>query len=121
MKTKPKIIDAGKAEADAWNKHRAAQQGPHRLPSRTRGRVVHGNSMAQWAAHMVATDITRIDTAIRNGLLGGLDNTEIARKVVGSLRLRGVDGATEITRQRIIQLAKAAARESNQQKEDSDE
>lgn len=121
MKPQGKIIDNGAAEALAWNKHRAAQQIPIGPPKQTpKGRIVHGNSMAEWAAHMAATDITRIDTAIRNGLLSGLDNMEIARKVVGSMKLQGSDGATEITRRRIIQLAKAAARETKDNADDTE-
>jgi hypothetical protein len=119
MKAKVKVIDAGAAEAEAWNKHRMSQQQSVRPPSKTRGRIIHGKTLAQWASHMATTDLTRIDTAIRTGLLGGLDNTEIARKVVGSMKLHGVDGATEITRRRIIQLAKAAARETKTQQEDN--
>jgi len=65
-------------------------------------------TVAQWAKHFADTDRKLIDNAIRSGLIGGLDNTEIARKVIGSLQLNGIDGATEITRQQIIRLARVA-------------
>ena len=65
-------------------------------------------SIAQWAAFMAQDDRSRIDNAIRSGLIGGLDNTAIARKVVGSAGMRGVDGVTEVTRRRIAHLGRAA-------------
>ena len=65
-------------------------------------------SIAQWAAFMAQDDRSRIDNAIRSGLIGGLDNTTIARKVVGSAGMRGVDGVTEVTRRRIAHLGRAA-------------
>ena len=69
-----------------------------------------GLTLAQWAAYFAKTDVARIDNAIRTGLIGGLDSSGIARKVVGSLGLNGVDGVTEITRQQIRQLARRALR-----------
>ena len=72
---------------------------------KSRGLKILGASLAQWAATFAAADEHRIETAIRNGLLSGLENTEVARQVVGSQRLMGVDGATEVTRRQIAQLA----------------
>lgn len=69
---------------------------------------VHGMSMPRWAAYFAKTDTARIDNAIKTGLIAGHDNTEIARKVVGSAALNGVDGVTEITRQQIGRLGRAA-------------
>lgn len=69
---------------------------------------VRGLSMARWGSYFARTDAARIDTAIKTGLIAGLDNTEIARKVVGSVGLNGVDGVTEITRQQIARLGSAA-------------
>jgi hypothetical protein len=69
---------------------------------------IKGRSLAQWASWIAATDQKVVDNAIKIGLTGGLDNTEIARKVIGSLELRGADGATEVTRQHIIRIGRAA-------------
>lgn len=69
---------------------------------------IRGMSMARWASYFANSDTARIDNAIKTGLIAGLDNTEIARKVVGSASLNGVDGVTEITRQQIGRLGSAA-------------
>ena len=73
---------------------------------KAKGLQILGASLAQWAATFAAADEHRIETAIRTGLLSGFENTEVARAVVGSQRLAGVDGVTEITRRQIIQLAR---------------
>jgi hypothetical protein len=75
-------------------------------PPKAKGLQILGASLAQWAATFAAADEHRIETAIRTGLLSGFENTEVARAVVGSQRLAGVDGVTEITRRQIIQLAR---------------
>ena len=75
-------------------------------PAGSKGVRILGASLAQWAASLAAADEHRIETAIRTGLLSGFENTEVARQVVGSQRLAGVDGATEITRRQIAQLAR---------------
>ena len=65
-----------------------------------------GRSLSEWAASISAADAHRIEMAIRSGLLSGFENTEVARQVVGSQRLAGVDGVTEITRRHISHLAR---------------
>ena len=75
-------------------------------PAGSKGRIIHGASLAQWAATFAAADEHRIEMAIRTALLSGFENTEVARQVVGSQRLAGVDGVTEITRRQIAQLAR---------------
>lgn len=67
-----------------------------------------GMTVAEWAHYFSQMDRQRIDMAIRHGLISGLDNAEIARKVVGSLQLLGIDGVTEITRRHIAQLGRIA-------------
>lgn len=63
-----------------------------------------GYSLAQWAAYFAADDAARIDSAVRGGVLSGLDANAIGRKVVGNANLNGIDGATEITRHKIARL-----------------
>lgn len=100
------------AESDAWLRHRAKQ-----IPAKVlRTPTVLGRSYAQWAKILLADDLSRIDNAIRIGLTEGFDNAEIARKVVGSISLNGVDGTTEITRQRIARLGYAAIKPPNHRK-----
>ena len=69
---------------------------------------VKGATLAAWAQKISREDASRLDKAIRTGLIAGNDNTEIARSVVGSANVNGVDGATEVTRNHIILLARTA-------------
>ena len=70
-------------------------------------REFSGYTLAQWAAYFAADDANRIDSAIRGGVLSGLGGAEIGHKVVGSAKLNGIDGQTEITRRKIARLGVA--------------
>lgn len=74
------------------------------------GGTVRGVSFAQLAAFFIEEDLARIDNAVRSGLIGGLDNTEIGRKVIGSMGINGIDGVTEVTRQRIAHLGRMSVK-----------
>lgn len=69
-------------------------------------------SLSTWAQAFVREDAATIKLAIQQGLADGLDSTEIARKVVGTMGLNGVDGVTEFTRHKIAHLGRAAIKES---------
>ena len=80
--------------------------------SRLGNRPIMGQSLDVWAREFVKSDLEGINTAIRVGLVNGLDNVEIARKVVGSMAMNGIDGVTEYTRHKIGHLGRAAIRET---------
>jgi len=71
---------------------------------------IAGYSLATLAASLARDDRARIDNAVRSGLINGLNSTAIARQVVGSAGMRGIDGVTEVTRQRIARLGRAAVK-----------
>jgi hypothetical protein len=73
--------------------------------------------LASWAAYFAQQDFKAIEAAIQLGLADGLDNTEIARKVVGSMGLNGVDGVTEFIRHKIAHLGRASIRASQYAKQ----
>lgn len=77
---------------------------------------VMDRSLAVWAQAFAANDLETIRTAIMTGLHEGIDNAEIARKVVGTMGLNGVDGVTEFTRHKIAHLGRAAIKEANLRK-----
>jgi hypothetical protein len=93
--------DSAEHEHDggAWAKHR--RRTGQKFPLK-----IHGHELATWARNFAASDAERIHTAISVGLTAGEDNTDIAHRVIGSRRLNGVNGATEITRQHILRLGK---------------
>ncbi len=70
------------------------------------------HSLGTWAQAFVRDDTASIKLAIQQGLGDGLDSTEIARKVVGTMGLNGVDGCTEFTRHKIAHLGRAAIKAS---------
>lgn len=72
-----------------------------------------GHSLATWAAAFAREDLNSIRTVIQAGLMEGLDSTEIARKVVGSMTMKGVDGVTEYTRHKLAHLGRAGIKAAN--------
>jgi hypothetical protein len=87
---------------DAWDKHRG-RFAPRRLK-------IHGHSLATWAAQITAHEAARITSEIKIGISAGESNTDIAHRIIGSARLNGGNGATEITRQQILRLGKGYLR-----------
>ncbi len=83
----------------AWAKHR------HRTGQKKTLKI-HGQSIVAWARRIAADDAKRIHSALSVGLTAGEDNTDIAHRVIGSRRLNGSNGATEITRQHIFRLGR---------------
>lgn len=120
-------------EGEGFNKHRAKHARPH--PDHARGeadgfnrrrqqhvyrpKMIGGANLSQWAIHLLADDLKRIDNAIKTGLIAGLDNTEVARKVIGSMSLDGIDGAVEVTRQKIARLGLSAIKPRRKRRKSS--
>jgi len=79
-------------------------------PIKTARNLIMSHTLAWWAQYFAKDDLARIDNAVRTGLIAGQDNTEIARRVVGSQGVGGIDGVTEVTRHRITYLGRAAVK-----------
>lgn len=92
-------IEDHEHDGSAWAKHR-------RRTGERKKLLIHGHELAHWARNIAAQDAERIHTAISVGLTAGEDNTDIAHRVIGSRRLNGSNGMTEITRQHILRLGK---------------
>ena len=73
-----------------------------------RSRPFEGKTMRQWAQTIQDEDIRRIENAVRVGMVQGETSDVIARRVVGSARLKGSDGVTEITRRQADALVRTA-------------
>lgn len=98
MTVAPNEADDHEHHPDAWDKHRG-RWAPRR-------HKIHGQSLASWAAAIIANDAERITKALKAGLTAGETNTEIAHRVIGSLDMNGVNGTTEQTRQLVLRLGK---------------
>ena len=67
-----------------------------------------GNTMRQWSDSIVRADIRRIEQQIRIGMVQGETGPQISRRIVGTARLKGVDGVTEITRRNATAITRTA-------------
>jgi hypothetical protein len=100
----------GAAEGAAFTRHRMKHKKPYgveKLPGPPKG--IGGVSYARLAARLSRQDLSRIKNMIRTGLLAGKDGPTIARMVIGSMGVNGVDGVTEFTRKQLVRLAHQAA------------
>jgi len=57
-----------------------------------------GRVLGSWSKKVAADDIARISAQIRIGIVQGETTTQIARRIIGSAKLKGADGVTQITR-----------------------
>jgi SPP1 gp7 family putative phage head morphogenesis protein len=71
-------------------------------------RAFEGRTLRQWAKTIAQEDIRRIDSVIRAGMVVGDTTPDIAKRVVGTARLRGADGVTEITRRQAASITRTA-------------
>lgn len=89
-------MDEHEHDGEGWDRHRAR--------GRKKDLKIHGFKLATWAKAIHSQDANRIATAISVGLTSGESNTDIAHRVIGSRRLNGANGMTEVTRQHLIRL-----------------
>ena len=84
------------------------------LPTSQRLRTIatstpfEGKTLRQWASTIRREDINRIQSAVRQGMIQGETPQQIARLVVGTARLKGRDGVTEITRRNAAAITRTA-------------
>lgn len=78
------------------------------LKSLVTSRPFEGRTLRSWASSVRASDITRISDQIRIGMVQGDTNAQIARRVVGTVRNRGRDGVTQITRRNAEAITRTA-------------
>lgn len=71
-------------------------------------RPFEGKVLRDWARSIQRADIDRISSAIQIGVAQGEPPAVIARRVVGTVRKKGVDGVTEITRRQAAGITRTA-------------
>lgn len=69
-----------------------------RLTAIVTSQPFEGSPLSEWAKRIRRADIERISDQIRIGLTMGETGPEISRRIVGTVRLRGRNGVTELTR-----------------------
>lgn len=89
---------------DATIKHHVPVEIETRLPPVSKLRAIvdthpfQGRALKGWAKKVRSADLERIEAQIRIGLVQGEGVEQIARRIVGTIRLKGRDGVTQITR-----------------------
>lgn len=71
-------------------------------------RPFEGRTLRQWAQSIRRADIARIEGSIKIGMIQGESSSAIARRVVGTTRLAGRNGVTEITRRQATAITRTA-------------
>lgn len=71
-------------------------------------RPFEGKTLRAWARDIRRADLRRIEDQIRIGMVQGESAQAIARRVVGSVRMRGRNGVTEITRRQAAAITRTA-------------
>lgn len=67
-----------------------------------------GQTLSQWASELAKSDVARMGQQIRIGLVQGETIPEISRRLVGTVRLSGVDGVFEMSRRSAATITRTA-------------
>jgi SPP1 gp7 family putative phage head morphogenesis protein len=78
------------------------------LKSLVTSRPFEGRTLRQWAQTLRNDDLRRIQSQIQMGVVSGETTPQIAKRIVGSARLRGSDGVTAITRRQAEAITRTA-------------
>lgn len=79
-----------------------------RLAALVRTMPFQGQNIREHVRHIRAADLRRLEIQVRIGLVQGESLPAIARRLVGTVALRGRNGVTEITRKQAVSLARTA-------------
>lgn len=78
------------------------------LRSIAKTRPFEGKTMREWSRNIQVADLRRIEDQIKIGMVQGESSQAIARRVVGTARLKGRDGVTQITRNQAAGISRTA-------------
>lgn len=81
---------------------------PAALRNIVRSNPFEGRVLREWARDVASSDIRRINDQVNIGLVQGETPAQLARRVVGSARLNGRDGVTQITRRNAEAITRTA-------------
>jgi SPP1 gp7 family putative phage head morphogenesis protein len=81
---------------------------PGLLSALTNTAPFEGRTLKQWASNIRKTDLDKILQQIKIGMVQGEGSDAIARRIVGTARLKGQDGVTEITRRNAAAITRTA-------------
>jgi hypothetical protein len=67
-----------------------------------------GKTLSEWSKKVRIDDIARIESQVKIGLVQGETGQQIARRVVGTVKLKGKDGVTQIARRDAAAITRTA-------------
>jgi len=79
-----------------------------RLKALVREKPFEGRTLKEWAKSLRATDLRRMEDQIKIGLVQGEDSVRLARRIVGTVSLKGSDGVFELTRRNAEAITRTA-------------
>ncbi len=79
-----------------------------KLKSLVKTHPFEGRILGSWSKKIAADDISRIASQVRIGVVQGETTQQIARRIVGSAKLKGADGVTQITRRNAEAITRTA-------------
>lgn len=81
---------------------------PALLRSIVTARPFEGRLLRQWWDGLETADADRIAAQVQIGMVQAETADQLARRIVGTVRLRGMDGATQIARGQAVTIARTA-------------
>lgn len=81
---------------------------PELLAALVRTNPIQGKLLREWGSGLAAADLARIKQQVIIGMVQGEDARQIASRVVGTKRNKGLDGATAITRRQAEAITRTA-------------
>jgi SPP1 gp7 family putative phage head morphogenesis protein len=78
------------------------------LKSLVKSKPFEGRTLKEWASTLQKVDLRRIEDQVKIGLVRGEDSDAIARRIVGTVALKGRDGALQVTRNNAEAIVRTA-------------
>lgn len=78
------------------------------LTALVKNQPLQGRTLERWMRNLQSTDIERINSQIRLGLVQGETGPQITRRVLGTRPMNGADGVTEMTRREASTITRTA-------------
>lgn len=85
-----------------------ALPGLERIKAIVNSEPFEGRTLSEWAKTIASSDIARMKREIQMGMTAGEDSATIARRIVGTAKLAGRDGVTQITRNNADSIVRTA-------------
>jgi len=79
-----------------------------KLKSLVKTMPFEGRVLGSWTKKIAADDISRISQQVRIGVVQGESSYQVARRIVGTAKLKGADGVTQITRRNAEAITRTA-------------